>query len=424
MRHIVDAIAAQGRNGDDELLHISKGELRDLKTLGNALGIKTTINPKTGIHEAFNWIKPLATIAGGTVGFVASGFNPLGAAAGASLAAGATTAAQGGSTNDVLMNAAISGATAYAGAGIASGLGEAGAATAEVGTEGVTQGVTQGVTEAGTQGITQGATQTMATPATEAGIQGLAVNPNLVAEAAPQAAASTVAPTTESGIQGLRLAPELASTTTPPPVPQSFTDKMIAGFQKTPGMELVDKYGTKAVGAGLGLGTLGAMPNSYGDTTEVDESGQPKYKGETYYDKYGYMRARAVPLAAGGNVYVGYNDEKAAAQGGPISSFDNNYAAGGGISDLGGYSDGGQMLRGPGDGVSDSIPAVIDGKKPARLATGEFVVPARAVSELGNGSSEAGAKQLYGMLDRIQNARKGTTKNIAKRTNPKKLLPA
>jgi hypothetical protein len=70
----------------------------------------------------------------------------------------------------------------------------------------------------------------------------------------------------------------------------------------------------------------------------------------------------------------------------------------GGISDagynLGGYSDGGRLLRGPGDGVSDSIPAVIGKKQPARLADGEFVVPARIVSELGNGSTEAGARKL------------------------------
>lgn len=98
--------------------------------------------------------------------------------------------------------------------------------------------------------------------------------------------------------------------------------------------------------------------------------------------------------------------------------------AGGGLSDLGHYSDGGRMLRGPGDGVSDSIPASIEGKRPARLADGEFVVPARAVSELGNGSSEAGARQLYAMLDRIQSARGKTTKNIAKKNNPKRLMPA
>jgi hypothetical protein len=98
----------------------------------------------------------------------------------------------------------------------------------------------------------------------------------------------------------------------------------------------------------------------------------------------------------------------------------------GGVSDLGSYSDGGRMLRGPGDGVSDSIPAMIGGKQPARLADGEFVVPARIVSELGNGSSEAGARKLYSMMDRIQNARSKTTGKHAVATNSRaeKYLPA
>jgi len=82
----------------------------------------------------------------------------------------------------------------------------------------------------------------------------------------------------------------------------------------------------------------------------------------------------------------------------------------GGLSDahynLGDYSDGGRLLRGPGDGVSDSIPAVIGKKQPARLADNEFVIPARIVSEIGNGSSEAGARKLYAMMDRIPHARK------------------
>lgn len=102
------------------------------------------------------------------------------------------------------------------------------------------------------------------------------------------------------------------------------------------------------------------------------------------------------------------------------------YAAGGGVSHLGDYSDGGRLLRGPGDGVSDSIPASIGGRQPARLADGEFVVPARIVSELGNGSTEAGARKLYAMMDRIQKARRKTVgKNqVAKNTKAEKLLPA
>ena len=82
--------------------------------------------------------------------------------------------------------------------------------------------------------------------------------------------------------------------------------------------------------------------------------------------------------------------------------------ANGGIADLGDYSDGGRLLKGPGDGVSDSIPASIGDKQPARLADGEFVIPARIVSELGNGSTDAGAKRLYAMMDKIQAGRKKT----------------
>jgi hypothetical protein len=104
------------------------------------------------------------------------------------------------------------------------------------------------------------------------------------------------------------------------------------------------------------------------------------------------------------------------------------FAQGGSVgSHLGGYSDGGRLLRGPGDGVSDSIPASIGKRRqPARLADGEFVVPARIVSELGNGSTEAGARKLYAMMDRIQAARRKTVGKgrVAKNSRAEKYLPA
>ena len=99
----------------------------------------------------------------------------------------------------------------------------------------------------------------------------------------------------------------------------------------------------------------------------------------------------------------------------------------GGLGSLGGYSDGGRLLKGPGDGVSDSIPATIGrGKQPARLADGEFVVPARIVSELGNGSTEAGARKLYAMMARIQKARGKTVGKgkVAANSRADKHLPA
>jgi hypothetical protein len=101
-------------------------------------------------------------------------------------------------------------------------------------------------------------------------------------------------------------------------------------------------------------------------------------------------------------------------------------AKGGIMHGLGGYSDGGRLLRGPGDGVSDSIPAVIGKRQPARLADGEFVIPARIVSELGNGSTEAGARKLYAMMERVQASRKKSIgkKKVAVNSKADKHLPA
>ena len=78
------------------------------------------------------------------------------------------------------------------------------------------------------------------------------------------------------------------------------------------------------------------------------------------------------------------------------------YAHGGGIATL---ARGGRYIKGPGDGVSDSVPATIQsaqGGQPAALADGEFVIPARVVAEIGNGSNEAGARKLYAMMDRVE----------------------
>jgi hypothetical protein len=107
----------------------------------------------------------------------------------------------------------------------------------------------------------------------------------------------------------------------------------------------------------------------------------------------------------------------------PMQGIKSSYSNGGSIYNLGGYSDGGRLLKGPGDGISDGIPATINGRQPARLADGEFVIPARIVSELGNGSTDAGAKRLYAMMDRIKHAR-SKAKNIAADTKAYKYLPA
>lgn len=155
-------------------------------------------------------------------------------------------------------------------------------------------------------------------------------------------------------------------------------------------------------GGGAGLGLMALM----GQQGSVP--GQAPYTGplsKFKYDPFKYNPA-SIP--------------RRAAAGGTMSS---GVMARGGIADLGSYSDGGRLLKGPGDGMSDNIPATISNKRPARLADGEFVVPADVVSHLGNGSTDAGAKQLYAMMDKVRSARTGR-KAQGKQIKPQKYMPA
>ena len=155
--------------------------------------------------------------------------------------------------------------------------------------------------------------------------------------------------------------------------------------------------------------------NPTGIATRRPGSGGISYFTPMVYSQVPPAAAAATPAAT--ETVTDANAETVVKAGGGML-----YASGG-ISSLGGYSDGGQLLRGPGDGVSDDIPATIGGRQPARLADGEFVVPARIVSELGNGSTDAGARKLYAMMDRIKKTR-SKAKNIAANTKADKHLPA
>jgi hypothetical protein len=162
-----------------------------------------------------------------------------------------------------------------------------------------------------------------------------------------------------------------------------------------------------------------AAAQAYADATHSEPSeSQTHSEAQASYDS-GHSEPSEAQARGGLNLNGKYYPPKYA-QGGLLA------LARGGMYNLGGYSDGGRLLRGPGDGVSDSIPAMIGKKQPARLADGEFVVPARIVSELGNGSTEAGARKLYAMMERVQRARGKTTgKNkVAANSRSDKYLPA
>lgn len=196
-------------------------------------------------------------------------------------------------------------------------------------------------------------------------------------------------------------------------------------------------------GSMAGDNSLNSGNNTYtGETDSVQQQGLPdafgSYPGEPTYignddggaGTIGGGSDRFIEAESDDNIDEDRYDYAGNANGGLMGYANGGmmprYALGG-LGALGGYSDGGRLLKGPGDGVSDSIPATIGRKKhPARLADGEFVVPARIVSELGNGSTEAGARKLYAMMDRIQKARGKTVGKgkVAANSRSEKHLPA
>jgi hypothetical protein len=211
------------------------------------------------------------------------------------------------------------------------------------------------------------------------------------------------------------------------PKPEFLKDP-VGWFKNLPTKEKM-LYG---IGGSMAASTLMGM-----NQPKIGEE-EEKYKGplsKFRYDPGSYVPS--LPMAEGGiatlggaNISVGGDPRRnlsPISQDGfgqgdlPEQSSPTMRMAEGGIADLGSYSDGGRLLKGPGDGMSDHIPAMIGRKQPARLAEGEFVIPADVVSHLGNGSTDAGAKQLYAMMNKVRKARTGNSKQ-GRQINPSKYL--
>ena len=167
------------------------------------------------------------------------------------------------------------------------------------------------------------------------------------------------------------------------------------------------------------LGGLSKRPvGAYTPPNAIDTGGSlSKFK----YDPNNYSPDVVVPPRP--PYQANYSGMAGAAEGGIMSLAGGGYAHGGKAYSLGDYSDGGRLLKGPGDGMSDDIPATIGHKQEDRLADGEFVVPADVVSGLGNGSTDAGAKHLYKMMDKVRHARTGR-KTQGKQIEAEKYVPA
>ena len=279
-----------------------------------------------------------------------------------------------------------------------------GAATGGIG-HGVAGATAAGGANVGTQVATTGAEQMVAQTAADqaaqtAGMQGVqGVTPEAISGVTPPVqnfTAPAVTPDMTASVNDLQAMQNLAGYT---PNPTEMTKLAQAAenpmFPKIAEMSKSSYFypGLGAMGSAVG----GAL------TPQTDMPGRSKYSGPLSrfrYDPEKYKRQ----MATGGLA------DTAPAQ---------RMMQG---SQLGSYSDGGQLLSGPGNGMSDDIPASIGGKQPARLADGEFVIPADVVSGIGNGSTGAGADELYKLLDRVRLARTGSDKQ-GREISPMKYLP-
>jgi hypothetical protein len=413
-------LASKGRGPDTELIHMTKGEIAGLQSLAKAHGGSLTVNPETGLVEAgfLKAILPmalgagLAAVTGGTSLALTPGMIGMGLG-------GLETLRTGN-----LMKGLTMGMGAYGGAGLASGL--AGLGTSEAGAN-VSAAAEQAGNEAATAELAkQQALQASATQGAAVGAPGTfttgGISPEAFAQSARDAAADAYMPT----------AAQQAALNSP----------ISTGFSAA--VSDPSKLATQMGGYGaLGKAGLAAAAPVVADAMTPKFNGMPVAEGDSDMGpRYRFEPGVANPFpqanAAGSEQnyypnqkYTRLSDADAKALYGYAEGGDVQFPYGesvmrmaqGGISSLGGYSDGGRMLKGPGDGMSDSIPAQIGNKQPARLADGEFVVPADVVSHLGNGSTDAGAKQLYKMMDRIRHQRTGK-KRQAPEVNPGKAMPA
>jgi hypothetical protein len=277
----------------------------------------------------------------------------------------------------------IAGATAGGGAGAASGAGSA-------------------TTTAGTQAVTDQAVQQ--------GLSGLpaATDPTSIINATGDTTFTSAFGGPESALRSANYYPadslaEMATDEVLANMPQGVQQGVQQGVTQTASNPMFPKIAEMSK-SGYFYPGLGAASSLIGAGPETKMPGEEEYDGPLSRFNYDPDRYRPYRAASGGLM-----DTEPA----------RRMAAGG----LGSYSDGGQMLKGPGDGMSDDIPASIEDKQPARLADGEFVVPADVVSGIGNGSTDAGAEALYAMLDRVRKARTGRTEQ-APEIDAQRMMPA
>ena len=367
-------LAAMGRGGDSMLVHMAPEEVAGLRALAMREGTDLTINPETGLPEA----KKLKRLFKQVILPAAAayfGAPYLGGIGNAAMLYGAATAAKTGNLEKGIM----AGLTAYGGATAAEGM--------------------------------FGASPFQPTPTAA---------PN-VAPVAPSSGPSVG--TSSGGVESGRVSGgygdftgvQAAALTPPPAAATSAQTAQVATKPSTFGQKFTETTGmspaTALIGttmlAGLGEGEKERDMYERQQALMREEDERKRRLGmESFARATGPVDTRALYGAGGGLV--------ALARGGMT------YMEAGGTTGPTGQP---RMVAGNGDGMSDSVPATIEGVQEARLANDEFVVPADVVADIGNGSSSAGAKKLYDMMARIREARHGTTEQPPE-INAEQFMPA
>jgi hypothetical protein len=434
---------------------MTKGEIKGLQGLALAHGGSLSVNPDTGLVEA-SFLKNLLPMIAG-IGLNLA-FPGLGSLATAGIVGGGTAIATGDISKGLM-----AGLGAYGGAGIGQGLSAAGGASAGLASGAEALGTTPEILS-----TTEGMTNALTSPSTYTDFDAItshALDPDKVSTFADAYTKGAATPETlggrftqmgkgfsQLGTEGGRAAVYNALPQyTLPAAGVSLTNAMTPE-QKMPGQpEEEERYKNAPYRYNLSpnfSGYVPRQPKPYYTPTGLGYAEGGLADDEPMGDDASYAsggKLQMKTMGLGDGIYRDTDDDTASlgAYDAAIKRMEKQHAAANlkpkempksGIArlgqmkamasgGLGSYSDGGRMLKGPGDGMSDDIPATIGRKQPARLADGEFVVPADVVSHLGNGSTDAGAKKLYSMMDKVRTARTGKKKQ-APAVKADKYMPA
>lgn len=420
-------LAAQGRRGDSMLVHMSPDEVRAMQQMALSRGTTMTINPETGLPEAFNLrklVRGLAALApiaaaffpplAGAMPFLTT---PMGAAVSGGIAGGLSGDKgfdiKRGLTSGLLaygIGSAMKGLEAAGGVGEATASGAAGTPAAQLASE---QAIAASVPEA-VPGFMTNAADPLVGAAQQAGAQAAApIGASSAALAPAEAAAFDLAGSGYAPVQGTA-ASGISALVNP-----ATTDAAQQAF--------LSQFGKGALYA-TGAGAIGTMALDEQEKAAQAALAAKRISQQEYDEFMGRINAardraryalqqNPYKFAVGGEIDDRYQLMTPELGGKPSSERNAFGLAKGGIAALPP-----RYLAGGGDGMSDSIPANI-GKQPARLSDGEFVIPADVVSHIGNGSSRAGAKQLYAMMDRVRRARTGNERQ-GRQINAAQMMPA